>query len=245
MAAESLRLYIGRQPGSVRRKRREKTYMARPTDRVHNASDFELLQRWRAGDRNAGAEVVTRNFALVNRYMGLRVNDDHRLDLVQETFERLVGALPRISEPHNLRLFIIGIARNVVRTYLREHYRQPGYEPVSSSLIDMSGRGPSSILSGKEQARTLLDAWRKLPSEEQELLQLYYVEGLSSSELGDFFAASPAGIRSRLHRVITKLRSKMAEASSPIALSSDPEDDAIFAKQLFELQGKALKEGLT
>lgn len=180
------------------------------------ASDLELLEGWREGDRRAGNELVSRHFPGVRCYFVNKLPSEHE-DLVQETFTRLVRSRDQFRGEASFRTYLFRIARHVLAEHLRKRYRQ-GHplEPATSSIADLTGGRPSSVIAARERHRLLLDGLRELPLDDQDLLELYYWQDLSAGEIGSLFELVESTVRSRIRAALERLRRRY------IALSSAP-----------------------
>lgn len=173
--------------------------------------DLELLERWRAGDRQAGNQLVRRLFPLIRRYFVNKLPADYE-DLVQETFARLVHARDEFRGDASFRTYVFRISRNVLAESLRRRYqRGRHFAPATSSIIDVTGRQPSSLMIEHESRCLLLEALRMQPLDDQDLLELYYWEGLSGPELAGVFEVCVPTVRSRLRAALGRLRQTYAK----------------------------------
>lgn len=169
-------------------------------------SDLELLERWRGGDRRAGSVLVSRHFPAVRTYFINKLPSEHE-DLVQETFARMVNARDQFRGEASFKTYLFRIARYVLSEQLRKRYRRGRQLELSAnSIASLTDRRPSSIISERETQRLLLDALRQIPLEDQDLLELYYWQGLTGGELGSLFALSESTVRSRIRAALERLR---------------------------------------
>jgi RNA polymerase sigma-70 factor (ECF subfamily) len=165
--------------------------------------DLELLERWRGGDREAGNQLVRRLFPAIRRYFRNKLTADYE-DLVQETFTRLVHARDDFRGEASLRTYVFRISRNVLAEHLRRRYlRGRHFAPATSSIVEVVGRRPSSLMLELESRCMLLEALRMLSLDDQDLLELYYWENLSGRELAEVPVPTT---RSRLRAAIGRLR---------------------------------------
>lgn len=161
--------------------------------------DLELLTRWRAGDNDAGSELLARHFNLLRVYFLGRVPQRQIEDLIQEVFLRMVEALGRFEGRCSVRTFLIRIAQNVVRETLRELHRPNGsFDPFTESLFAISGRAQASILADEESQQLLLDAMQRVSSDHHDLLDLHYFHGLTVRELAEVSEVPVGTAKSRL-----------------------------------------------
>lgn len=168
--------------------------------------DLELLERWRAGDQSAGAELVDRHFPGVRAFFLNKLPLAHE-DLVQETFLQVVKSRDRFRAEGSFRAYLFRISRNVLAQHLRQHYRHVRtFEPARSSIIDLTGRRPSSLMVEREEQQRLLDALQTLPLDDQHLLELCYWQRLSAGELATVLEIPEGTVRSRKHAALERLR---------------------------------------
>ncbi len=91
------------------------------------ASDTELLERWRAGERAAGTLLFERYYHQVERFFANKVSDtaSEIRDFVQETFLALVQHRDRV-EAGKFRQYLFAVAYKRFCSDLRRHYRSGG-----------------------------------------------------------------------------------------------------------------------
>lgn len=168
------------------------------------SNDQELYAAWQAGDTAAGQTLAERYYDPVLRFFLTKVGVQAD-DLVQRTFATCteVGFEGRSS----FRAYLFGIARGV----LLEHFRdRPGDEREGSEIAASScyqlDSDPSTLAAKSAEQRLLFEALRRVPLDIQMMLELFYWEGLSPSELAAIFAVPRSMVQSRLHRGRALLR---------------------------------------
>jgi RNA polymerase sigma-70 factor (ECF subfamily) len=119
-------------------------------------------------------------------------------------------SLQRYSGEGTFRAFLYGIARNVLREFIRKQVRarQREQDPGEVSVADLAP-GASTQAAVRSEMRVLLMALQALPTDLQTLLELYYWEELSVDELGHVLQVPSGTIKSRLHRARGLLREAM------------------------------------
>jgi RNA polymerase sigma factor (sigma-70 family) len=198
-------------------------------------SDFQLLEAWRGGDKQAAKVLLNRYFAKLRAYFLQRVAFEHE-DLVQETFARLVEAKEQYRGEAPFRVYLFSIARNVLNNHLRIRYKLDNkVEPLDSdtSIADITGKRHSSLLAEREEHRLLIDALRLLPVRYQELLELYYWQGMPGSEIAALFGVVESTVRSRLRTALDNLRRRYGElAAAPHKRDIEPEQVEVWLEEL-------------
>ena len=162
-------------------------------------SDEELLARWRAGDQLAGQQLLSRHFRRLRTYFINKVDEESEVEeLVQATLLGALEARDRMAESASVAAYLLGIARNLLFKHWRERSRYGG--DIEEQSIAALGSGPSSILARHERGRLLLQALRQIPLKFQEVIELYYWEGLTGQRLGEVLGVGEDTARSKLRR---------------------------------------------
>jgi RNA polymerase sigma factor (sigma-70 family) len=181
--------------------------------------DAELLEAWRGGDDRAGEQLFDRHADAVARFFENKVRDAAD-DLTQTTFLRLIEGRERVREGKAFRGYMFGIAQNVLREHLRVLGRGREVDPDVDSMAELVP-GPTTIAGVREEHRVLLEALRRLPVQQQMLLELVYWEKLKSEEVAEILGVPSSTARGRLAAARALLGEKMAEiAASPELLDS-------------------------
>lgn len=174
------------------------------------ATDLELLERWRAGDRGAGNELFERYFSSICRFFENKIQGDVE-ELVQATFMACVDNRDRFRGQSSFRTYLFSIARYQLYGYYRRNRRDgQALDFGVTSLADL-GASARSAIARNQQHQQLLAALCALPVELQLLLELHYWEDMSMSELAEVFDINPTTVRTRLHRARQTLRDHLAK----------------------------------
>jgi len=193
--------------------------------------DEELLEAWRAGDREAGNQLFARYFSAVYRFFRTKV-DRGVEDLVQRTFMACVEGRDRLRGGL-FRAYLFGAAHNLLRAhYRRERALARDVDVDERSLVDL-GAGPSSVLARHDEQRLLLEALRRLSLADQTLIELYYWERLTGPELGAFLGVPENTARTRLRRARVRLEEEISRLhAAPERLRSTLDDLDKWAESL-------------
>jgi len=190
---------------------------------VTDASDAELLEAWRGGDKRAGEALVARHWASIARFFRSKIGDDGA-DLISQTFLACVEGRDRIEG--EVKPYLFAVARRRLADHFRSRARSPAVDFSLSSVIDL-GTGPTTHVSRRQRSELLRDALARIPLDDQIALELAYFENLSMKEIADVLELQENTVRSRLSRAREKLREVLAMMASA--------DDAAFAEsQLVE-----------
>jgi RNA polymerase sigma-70 factor (ECF subfamily) len=174
-------------------------------------TDEDIYRAWIAGDGLAGRQLITRRLDGIRRLLRTLLPEGEYEDAVQEVFFRLAQRAKRGGEIANVRAFIGGLARNVVRERLRSRVRDPD-DFAERSFADICPDQPTRMALREDQ-RILLEALRRLPLDDQILLSLRYWERVRTRELAGILAANPSTVRTRLQRAQARLERLVRELS--------------------------------
>jgi RNA polymerase sigma-70 factor (ECF subfamily) len=168
----------------------------------HAASGPDLIRRAASGDRDALASLVDAHHTDMLRVSFVVCGDrEVARDAVQSAWLRAATRLHSIRDHTRVQAWLCSVAANEARMAVRR--RRPTL-PVSALDGHLAERGMPTA-AGMDLAATLA----RLDIGDRQLLALRYIAGFSSTELADHFAMTPAGVRSRLKRLLDRLRKEL------------------------------------
>ena len=190
--------------------------------------DEQLLAAWRAGDRDAGDQLLRRHFGALFRFFDARVGMDAE-DLVQRTLLDCLES-PTALHTASFRGYLFGVARHRLIDHLRLRMRTPvSLDSEVHSVADL-GTSPSQHVARDQEQRRLHDALRRISIDHQIVLELTYWEGLSGREIADVLEIDANTVRSRTARAraalgtrLVELGANPAELDDALAQRRDPE----------------------
>ena len=173
------------------------------SEALETTAQTDLLARARTGERAAFTELVERHHAeLVRIAFAITGDLDAARDAAQLAWIKAWQRLPTIREADRLRAWLIAIAANEARQHVRAHRRRRVREIAPLNLNEPAD--PSAITSAD---RFDLDAaLRRLGPDDRGLLAMRYVAGLTADEIGASTGLTGSGVRTRLSRLIARLR---------------------------------------
>lgn len=178
--------------------------------------DFELLERWRAGDPRAGDVLLRRTFSALHRFFANKVDDEVE-DLIQRTLMALVRSRHAIREGSSFRAYLFTVARHELYRFLRDRRRSRDAIDFASVSIADQGISPSAVVARQGEQQLLLSALRAIPVELQVVLELHYWEELTTAELALTLDVPQGTAKSMLRRAREhlELRLKRLARSGP------------------------------
>ena len=179
--------------------------------------DAELLDRWRAGDKQAGSDLLGRYLQPLLRFFANKVDETSYHDLAQRTMMHCVEAKERVREGSSFRAYLFAIARNVMLMHFRKRSGRPNFDPGVTSMMDL-GTSPSRAVARDQERETLIAVLRSLPLDTQLLIEMHYWEELPAADVAVVFSVDPTTVRTRLHRARAKLREALEQAEADPAV---------------------------
>lgn len=140
----------------------------------------------------------------IYRYIYHRTGDrELAQDLTSEAFVRFLHAR---TEPDNLSAFLYRIAHNLIADHFR---RSPRCDELGEDVVADSGDPVRLAEMAMERAR-LRRALKRLTPEQQQVVVLKFLEGLSNEEIARVLDKPSGSIKSLQHRALETLRSLLA-----------------------------------
>lgn len=186
---------------------------------MNEATDEELMQRYRDGDARAFELLYARHKGPVYRYL-LRQCGVAALaeELFQDVWMKLIRARERYETRARFTTWLYTLAHHRVIDYYRRQaagvpisYDADPDEPLIEQVADSETRQPDNELERRRQAQQLLALLSQLPEAQREVFLLREESGLTLDEIADITGVSMETAKSRLRYALAKLRQGMKE----------------------------------
>jgi RNA polymerase sigma-70 factor, ECF subfamily len=168
--------------------------------------DLRLLEAWRAGDREAGDELMRSYYAQVLGFFRLRVGDAAD-DLTQRTFLGCVEGRERVRSS-SFRAYVFGVAHHLLVEHIRAGHRREAIETFAAAQ-PQSILTPTNVVRLRQEQVLLLRALEDLPLDIQILIALHYVQGLRSREIAEVLEIPTSTVTTRLQRAREALKTRV------------------------------------
>jgi RNA polymerase sigma-70 factor (ECF subfamily) len=187
---------------------------------MHNDSgssdDAQIVGLVLGGDVNAFETLMLKYADLVLRIVKKHVNYEAVEETTHEVFIRAFQSLPGFRSDGNFRQWLSSIAVRTCYDYWRKAYRsreipmsrisEKHREWLEEVLVDRSGKSFEER-GAQEEAREVLEwALERLPAGDRMVLELVYLEGLSSKEAAKLLGWSVGNVKVRSFRARKKLQ---------------------------------------
>jgi RNA polymerase sigma factor (sigma-70 family) len=161
-----------------------------------------------AGDEAACDWLEREHYApMVRAAYALTRNIELAREATQIAWTKAWPRLVSVHHPERVRSWLVAIAANEARQLLRGQHRRTAHEAeVGDVGLDLGD--PASRI----EAIDLERAMRRLSPQDRSLLAMRFAAGLHSNQIGAQSGMSASGVRSRLARLLDRLREDLADA---------------------------------
>jgi RNA polymerase sigma factor (sigma-70 family) len=135
-------------------------------------------------------------------------------DIAQESFVRVYRYLNRLTPAAKFSTLLFGIARNLLREYVKKKSRRPDDVDFHVTRLEDLGPSPSVILGERKEQALLLAALRAVTLELQIVIELSFFEGMTQREIAEVLDVPPGTVASRIRRGKEALFEKMKEIAN-------------------------------
>lgn len=187
-----------------------------------------LWKRMRRGDQAALDEMLHLYYAPIYAYLRRLCRcPDAAWDLTQETFAKVLKALPSQNGSSSFKAWLYRIASNVWRDSVRRA------NPVVTQseewwAVQPSPARPHALdLAEREQTELLWQAVERLDAEKRETIYLHYCQGLSLRETAEALGIAIPTVKYRLRESIKSLREMLQDVRPDrcLPMLSTPKED--------------------
>jgi RNA polymerase sigma-70 factor (ECF subfamily) len=179
-----------------------------------------LVRDARAGDRHALGQLYDTYRDRVARFATGRLGDPEKAeDVTSETFEAVCRNLGSYRPGTDFEAWLFTIAHRRVTDHFRRRYRRQevaldealpgGTGPGTRPGVVPAVAGPEEALLAAERRAEVAGAFRRLRPDQQEVLALRVLGGLSAAQVGEVLGKSEGAVRVAQHRALQSLRTAM------------------------------------
>lgn len=186
---------------------------------------FEVSPEVIDGCRRKSEEAYSALFGVLERPV---INFLHRMcgernlaeDLFQETFVRIVKALPSWQPRAKFSTWVFAIARNLVLDHFKQERRDPvtaaGHAEEGGKIIFLSetipceGASPAALAERAEDVERLRKAIERLGVVKREALVLRVFQGLPYTEIAEITGCPVGTAKYRVHEAVQDLAKMLA-----------------------------------
>ena len=184
--------------------------------RLKSSAFHDLVERARAGDRDAEATMIAWMQPAIMRYCRARIGRSGSAfatadDVAQEIIAGVIKAVSTFADTSTAFMpFVYGIASNKVA----DHYRRIARERHESvaELPDAAdpALGPEQVAVRHELTHRMAELLDTIAPRQREILVLRMVVGLTAPDIGHLLGLSSTAVRVAQHRALASLRSRLS-----------------------------------
>lgn len=178
--------------------------------------EFKRRQGTHSLDRKTLATIYDDYQPLIYRYIYRRTGEiEVARDLTAGVFERFLQAVGKGKGPAgNLRAWFYRVAHNiVVDHYRRQQHRN--HVPLYDEAL-MTDDGPDDAVERQLQAERLRSALNQLTADQQQVVSLKFMEGLSNQEVADVLDKPVGAVKSLQHRALAALHRQLDQVEEEV-----------------------------
>lgn len=173
-------------------------------------SDVDNLLRYHASDDPAVIEAMVQDYRAQVYRLALSITNDvqEAEDATQDTFIRAAFSLDRYQVGTNFRAWLLTIAVNTCRGYLRKRAARETLNRVLAAILatTSSQTGPEAAAVRNETHAKVWDLVDRLGEKHRLVVILRIAHGLSVQEISQILEIKEKTVYSRLYDAIQKLR---------------------------------------
>ena len=176
--------------------------------RLAERDHVDVIASAAAGDEVAFQRIIAEHHDDMRRVCKYVTRDDAITDeAVQAAWAIAWRKIGSVREPTSLRPWLVSVAVNEAKQLLRKRRRRADVEVAVDASARPGGIDPAADV----EAMDLRGAIERLDHDDQALLAMRYVAGFDATELSAATGISPAGTRTRLKRLLDRLRQDLAD----------------------------------
>lgn len=162
-------------------------------------------------DQAAFGELYERYLQKIYSYVYYRTGNVHDAeDLTAKVFVRALSHISNYVEKGvPFQAWLYRIAHNLVANWHRDQGRRKIIALDDYVVHSLRSEAPDQISEEREEQSQLLEAFRRLPDDRQQLVLLKFVERMSNAEIGVIMGRTEGAIKSLYHRTLLALREEM------------------------------------
>jgi len=181
---------------------------------ISKQEERELIKRAKECDSSALARLYEHYYQDIYSYIYFRLPDVSQAeDLTSQVFLRVLESIDSFTfRGFPFSSWLFRIARNMMVDYFRSH-QEPVDLPLEEGVLLAEG-GPSDVFERELTQQQLAGALSNLTEDQQEVIILRFVDGLSPTDVAQVLGKSEGAIKSLQHRALGSLNRFLEEVSS-------------------------------
>lgn len=175
--------------------------------KLKGKEEMALIERYKNGDKIALEILIKNNYKKLEGYiLKLTCNKTLTEDILQDTLVSAIKNIYRFKQRAEFSTWLITIASNKYKDYLRKHKE-------TDILLDVlpSSYSLENEIVNKDEVKRLLNILKSMPADRRNIFILKHYYGYSYKEISNIIGCPVGTVRSRLHYGIKEIVSRFKE----------------------------------
>lgn len=178
---------------------------------VYQETDWELVQRYRGGDRTAFAELMSRyQRPVYNAAFGVLHRAEDAKDITQDVFLKVMDRLNEYDPQFKFFSWIYRIALNESLNLQRRSSRNDPQD-VETSLPASERANPEKQVGDEQLSKRIRSALMRMSENDRTVLSLRHFSECSYETIGQILDLDEKTVKSRLFESRQRLRGLLAD----------------------------------
>ena len=161
--------------------------------------ELELINKAKDGNKSALNSLLKDNFNILKGYVVKMVGDPHLAqDIIQDALLKAVININKFEPKAKFSTWLIKIATNVYRDYLRKN---KNFQVVEGNLADRSKQVEDVVIANYEY-KEIMKIILRLPYAQRAVFILKHYYGYKYEEISQIINCPIGTVRSRLHNAV-------------------------------------------
>ncbi|MBC7527868.1 MAG: RNA polymerase sigma factor [Chthonomonadaceae bacterium] len=171
-------------------------------------SEAGLVKAAQRGDQNAYNTLIRHHETLLLCFLVRRVGSNAAEDVRQETLLAAWTGLPKFGRKVRFKTWLLGIAVHKCADHFRHAERQGVHLPLEI-VENISAEVEADTSSAVSEA--VQDLLTKLPSDQREVLALYYESELTLAEVAQVLERNPNTVKAQFYRAHKQIKQQLPQ----------------------------------
>jgi RNA polymerase sigma-70 factor (ECF subfamily) len=167
--------------------------------------DYWLVEKYKAGHKNALTVLVKRwHIKLCKQAYWYSKDYDAAKDIAQDSWRVIIDKIDSLKDSNRFGSWALSIVRNKSKDWLRKKARSKSQ--IDSYSKTMISYKYNDEIEDNSNSINVIKAISELPSNQQLVLKMFYLESLTIAEISKLLNVSKGTIKSRLFYAREKLK---------------------------------------
>lgn len=168
-------------------------------------ADLALIDRWKAGDQRAAAEIVERHAQALARFAASAGEREELDELVQDTFVRAFNSIDSFRADSSLRTWLFTILRRLILDRKRSEKRRRNQVELDEGHAVQPYDALDVMVADETEVR-VRKAMERLSPLQREVFVLRVTEGMAYGEIAKMVGSTEGACRVHYHNAMRSVK---------------------------------------